>query len=419
MLLPQVNWTELIQIPSYKHRTEYRYVRHTFEHIFLTESWKQNNKRPVTVAECIMPNSPVIQQILYCIVLLSIDLEKNARINQHSISPQASLKYQACTKAIAQDTTAIAVVPAVIVGAAAGTAAAAAMGAATGVAAPAVITANKQRPVTASGKRHLYKNLGFAGLKEQLKERLKPFWFGCCCSLITICWQVVILRSNMNINKYQWLAAEEQEHMFPELLPIPVVQPFQVTLPLPIRLPFPFSRRDTGPAGGTLGHDRQNRTCAWPAKIRQSLSNLFSFQKSSQKDPVNMSSASDSLGVSKVDPRFANAVASDGKNIGTSWATMVPNIGNLQKSTSKNMEFLPRIISLGFVWWIIYGERFASGRINPAVFQVQANTNANHKLTRLQLKSTNCFLGWILPTGPTSWLLPIDATPTNETCEMR
>lgn len=63
-----------------------------------------------------------------------------------------------------------------------------------------------------------------------------------------------------------------------------------------------------------------------------------------------MSSASDSLGVSKVDPRFANAVASDGKNIGTSWATMVPNIGNLQKFTSKNMEFLPRIVSLGFVW---------------------------------------------------------------------
>ena len=183
---------------------------------------------------------------------------KNARINQHSISPLASLKYQACTKAIAQDTTAIAVVPAVIVGAAAGTAAAAAMGAATGVAAPAVITANKQKPVTASGKRHLYKNLGIAGLKEQLKERLKPFWFGCCRWLITMCWLVIILRSNMNINKYQ-LAAKEQEHMFPELLPIPVVQPFQVTLPLPIRLPFPFSRRDTGPAGGTLGHDRQNR----------------------------------------------------------------------------------------------------------------------------------------------------------------
>ena len=47
----------------------------------------------------------------------------------------------------------------------------------------------------------------------------------------------------------------------------------------------------------------------------------FHYQNSSQKDPVNMSSASDSLGVSKVDPRFAKAVASDGKNIGTSWAT--------------------------------------------------------------------------------------------------
>ncbi len=128
------------------------------------------------------------------------------------------------------------------------------MGAAIGVAAPAVITANKQRPVMASGKRHLYKNLGIA----RLKERLKPFWFRCCFSLITRCWLVVILRLNININKYQWLAAKEQEHIFPELLPIPVVQPLQVTLPLPIRLPFPFSRRDTGPVDGTLEYDTQN-----------------------------------------------------------------------------------------------------------------------------------------------------------------
>ena len=49
--------------------------------------YKQNHGSKITkghLAECIMPNSPVIQQILYCIVLLLINLEKNAR-NQSTL----------------------------------------------------------------------------------------------------------------------------------------------------------------------------------------------------------------------------------------------------------------------------------------------------------------------------------------------